>query len=111
MNNGNAVRKIDNADDGWSGVYKVKGGVTERDAALDRGDQVEVVAGAQKRVTISGVGETATTALATEPHDEISPVASHRVGNGADRNLYRASDGTTYSSLAQVIDYERGLRS
>ena len=112
MNNGNAAKKIDNvaADDSWSGIREVDGKVAERDAALGQGNQIEAVADAQKQATISSVGEAATTALATEQRDEIPPVARYQASNSTDRTLYRASDGTTYSSREQVIDYERGLR-
>ena len=111
MNNGNAAKKIDvAADDSWSGIHEVDGKVAERDAALGQGNQIEAVADAQKQATISSVGETATAALATEQHDEIPPVARYQASSSTDRTLYRASDGTTYSSREQVIDYERGLR-
>lgn len=112
MNNGNAAKKINNvaADDSWSGIREVDGKVAERDAALGQGNQIEAVADAQKQATISSVGETATAALSTEQHDKIPPVARYQASSSTDRTLYRASDGTTYSSREQVIDYERGLR-
>lgn len=93
MNNGNAVRQLDDmpqaenpSAEQWQ---QQEGNAAQRDRAIDRGDQAEAVETAQEQPTLRHAPEVAKVAL---------------------KDLYRASDGTTYSSRAEAIDYERGLR-
>lgn len=94
MNNGNTARQPDDmpqaenpSAEQWQ---QQEGNVAQRDRAIDRGDQAEAVETAQEQSTLRHAPEVAKVAL---------------------KGLYRASDGTTYSSPDQVIDYERGLRN
>ncbi len=93
MNNGNTARQLDDmpqaenpSAEQWQ---QQEGNAAQRDRAIDRGDQAEAVETAQEQPTLRHAPEVAKVAL---------------------KDLYRASDGTTYSSREQVIDYERGLR-
>lgn len=94
MNNGNTARQLDDMPQAENPSAKQwqqqEGEGAQRDRAIDQGDQVKAVETAQEQSTLSHAPEVAKVAL---------------------RDLYRASDGTTYSSRDQVIDYERGLRS
>ena len=93
MNNGNTARQLDDMPQAKNPSAKQwqqqEGEGAQRDQAINRGDQAKVVETAQEQSTLSHAPEVAKVAL---------------------RDLYRASDGTTYSSREQVIDYERGLR-
>lgn len=93
MNNGNTARQLDDMPQAENPSAKQwqqqEGEGAQRDQAINRGDQAKVVETAQEQPTLRHAPEVAKVAL---------------------KDLYRASDGTTYSSREQVIDYERGLR-